>query len=198
MSSSTGKGIGRRPFFALAAGAAGMLTPLAGAALTNAVQRTSPATGASAGAAFAPAATRPATVNSAASAPLPADPAVQGLFGDLTPGQRLDRWSIVAVHAVRFGAIPVVLEGVDGSRFQVDVLRRDVAFPGVGNTEGLSVFVANRGNGSIPTPEDEGLGAMALAQALHQREQAGATAPALLTLSERQVRFPGAPFGVVV
>ena len=43
----------------------------------------------------------------------------------LSPAQRIGRWTIVAVHAVRFGAVPVVMVEDSGARFQLDVLRRE-------------------------------------------------------------------------
>lgn len=127
------------------------------------------------------------------------DPAVARLFGDIRPGARLDRWSIEAVHPVRMGAIPVVLRTARGDRFQVDVLRRDVAGgpQGVANTPSLSLFVANRGDGSTATDEEQGLGAMALAAALAERESAGAQVPELLTLRERRARHPLGGYSVL-
>ncbi len=125
-----------------------------------------------------------------------AGPEVRALFGDLAvPGHRLQRWSVVAVHDVTLGAIPVVLAAADGERFQVDVLRRDPSSPasleGIGRSASLSVFLANQGNGSAPTVEERGLAAMALADALGAREGAGAPIPsALLTLRDRRRRHP--------
>ena len=61
------------------------------------------------------------------------------------------KWSIEQVHPVRFGAIAVVMRTPEGDAFQVDVLRRDRSVAGVAETEQLSVFVANRGDGSKVT-----------------------------------------------
>lgn len=119
-------------------------------------------------------------------------------FASLEPGQVLDRWTVVRVHPLHLGAVPVVLETQSGRRYQVDVLARDPAGPeGVASTEALSLYVvdvqAERGSdGQRPTDEEQGLGAMVLARALH-----GEAAPAgLLTLAERQRQHPRGSFGV--
>jgi hypothetical protein len=112
-------------------------------------------------------------------------------------GVALGRWTVVAVHPVHFGAVPVVLATDDGRRYQVDVLARDPGGPaGVANTERLSLFVANHGDGRTATDEEQGLGAMALAEHLRSREAAGWSAPSLLTLDERATQYPEGAFGV--
>jgi hypothetical protein len=119
-------------------------------------------------------------------------------FPSLAPGQALDRWTVVRVHPVHLGAVPVVLQTDAGQRYQVDVLARDPMGPeGVATTEALSLYVvdvqAERGtDGNRPTNEEQGLGAMVLARALH-----GEPAPAgLLTLAQRQQQHPRGSFGV--
>lgn len=119
-------------------------------------------------------------------------------FPSLAPGQPLDRWTVVRVHPVHLGAVPVVLATESGQRYQVDVLARDPAGPeGVASTNALSLYVvdvqaARESDGSRPTNEEQGLGAMMLAQALH-----GEAPPAgLLTLAERQRQHPRGSFGV--
>jgi hypothetical protein len=137
----------------------------------------------------------PSPTPSAPVAPLSAE--VQAFFGPLQPGSSVDRWQIVAIRGVQMGAIAVVMATAAGARFQLDVLRRDRAAgapAGVGNSPSLSVFVSNRAQGNTATDEEQGLGAMALADALAQRESEGATVPALLTLGERTARFPRAVF----
>jgi hypothetical protein len=124
---------------------------------------------------------------------------VTALFGDLLDQRQIDEWRIVRVHAVHYGAIPVVLAGPDGKRFQVDVMRRDPEGPeGIANTDSLSLFVANRGNGKRKTDEGQGLGAIALANALAARQRAGASAPQLLTLRQRNDSYPDAGFSVAL
>lgn len=119
-------------------------------------------------------------------------------LGDaLAVGVVLGRWTVVAVHPVHMGAVPVVLSTEDGARYQVDLLARDAGGPaGVANTQRLSLFVANHGDGRTATDEEQGLGAMALAEHLRAREAAGWTAPALLTLHERATQYPEGAFGV--
>jgi hypothetical protein len=130
-------------------------------------------------------------------APLPpaAGPDVQALFGSLRAGRRLGPYTLVAIHGVYLGALPVILRAPDGHAFQVDVLRRGDA-PAVANTGTLSLYVHGGGNGQRRTNEVEGVGARILASALQRREAAGASAPALLTLDERASRHPDGIFDV--
>jgi hypothetical protein len=119
-------------------------------------------------------------------------------LGDaVAPGAVIQRWTVVAVHPLHCGAVPVVLATAEGRRYQVDVLARDPAGPaGVANTQELSLFVANHGDGRTATDEEQGLGAMALAEHLGAREAAGWTAPSLLTLEQRAAQYPEGAFGV--
>ncbi len=119
------------------------------------------------------------------------------LLGELGPGASVERWTIVAIHPIRHGALPIVLTAPGGTPFQVDVLARDPGgAQGVANTESLSLFVANRGDGGTPTDEDQGLGAMALARALAKRQSAGAETPTLSTFAQRAQTHPNGAFAV--
>lgn len=119
-------------------------------------------------------------------------------LGDaLALGSAIGRWTVVAVHPVHCGAVPVVLATADGHRYQVELLARDPSGPeGVANTDALSLFVANQGDGRTATDEEQGLGAMALAEHLRAREVAGWAAPSLLTLAQRSAQYPDGAFGV--
>ena len=130
--------------------------------------------------------------------PLTTEPEVRALFGPLAAGAQLDRWTVVEIHDASSGGIPVVMATAAGEKFQVDVLRRDDAAPGVANTRSLSLYLCNKGDGRTASDEEHGLGAMALAHALAEREAAGAPLPPLLTLAERNARFPRGAFSVVV
>ncbi len=124
-----------------------------------------------------------------------AGPDVRALFGDLAAGGRLGDWRISRVHGLYLGAIPVVMVDSAGTSFQVDVLRRDAdGLQGVGNTDALSLFLANQGNGSRPTDENHGLGVMALAHQLSRRGPADV--PGLLTFSQRREQHPNAVYAV--
>jgi hypothetical protein len=95
------------------------------------------------------------------------------------------------VGAVHCGAVPVVLRDPGGQRFQIDVLRRDPAgTPGIGNTAGLSLFLANEGHGATPTHEQHGLAVLALASQLGAQEARLLGLPGLLTLERRLAEFP--------
>lgn len=122
----------------------------------------------------------------------------QSAFPSLVPGQTIDRWTVVRVHPLHLGAVPVVLETDSGKRYQVDVLARDPAGPaGVASTDVLSLYVVDvqadrQTDGNRPTDEEQGLGAMVLAQALKTE-----TLPSgLLTLAQRQQQHPRGSFGV--
>lgn len=119
-------------------------------------------------------------------------------FPSLAPGRALDRWTVVRVHPLHLGAVPVVLQTASGKRYQVDVLARDPAGPeGVASTDALSLYVVDvqadrQTDGSRPTDEEQGLGAMVLAQAL----RAEAPPDGLLTLAQRQRQHPRGTFAV--
>lgn len=128
----------------------------------------------------------------------PADAAVLGLFGGLQPGSRLARWTVEAIHAIHLGAIPVVLRTETGVRFQVDVVRRDTSAKaprGIAQAGELDFFLSNAGTGRVATAEEQGLATMALAAWVARR--APRAPNALLTLGQRQARFPRAGFGVL-
>ncbi len=125
------------------------------------------------------------------------DEAVRKLFGELTAGGALGDCRVERVYGVYLGAIPVVMTCSRGTRFQVDVLRRESGGPlGVGNTDNLSLFVSNQGDGDTRTDEQQGLAAMTLAAALEERLKAGAEPPRLMTLDERLRAHPEASFAV--
>jgi len=122
---------------------------------------------------------------------------VKALFGDLRPGTKIDRWTLVEIADVRAGCIPVLMAAADGTRFQVDIAQRDPEGPKpVAETSTLALYLVNGGGGTTSTVEEHGLGVMALAAALKQREQAGAVAPQLVKLRERKLRYPDTPFRV--
>jgi hypothetical protein len=88
------------------------------------------------------------------------------------------------VGVVKYGAVAITLSDAAGDFFVVDILRHDVATPGVAQAGSLAVYMRIDGQGK-PTREEHGLAAMALAAELTRREEAGFPAPALRTLNER-------------
>jgi hypothetical protein len=106
------------------------------------------------------------------------------VFDELV-GKRLGRCTVVRVDPIVAGAVPVTLRTDGGSEFEVDVLRHDPETPGVARAGSLAVFVNNGGSGDKATIEEHGLGAMALARWLEQREALGQPLPALWTLRQR-------------
>lgn len=119
-------------------------------------------------------------------------PALEGLGA----GAKVGRWTIVQVHALRHGAVPVVLQPEGGERYQVDVLKADVDGPqAVAATDVFALFVSNRGAGNTPTDEHQGLGAMALAR--HLESEAIEAPSGLLTFAERAAKHPDGSFAVL-
>lgn len=117
----------------------------------------------------------------------------------LPRGLRFGRWRVVAVHPVKHGAVPVVVETQSGRRFQIDVLRRDrhpQARRGIGETRFYALFLANNGRGNTPTLEEQGVGLLWLAALLRPRE--GRVRPGMLLTQRERVRmFPRGRFDVV-
>jgi hypothetical protein len=129
----------------------------------------------------------------------PAGSDVDALFADLTRDGALGDCRIERVHGVHLGAIPVIMTCDAGTRFQIDVMRRDPdGPPGVGNTDSLSLYISNRGDGAAPTTESQGIAALTLARAIAHRQRSGATTPRLLTMNERHRTHAGAAFAVAL
>lgn len=171
--------LNRRGFFVLVGAAAGAMMLARSTSRDSAPASSSPSTGAS---------TPPAPQASAS----PSSSALGLAPGDSIAGG----WTVSAIHPVTLGAIPVILEGAHG-KFQLDVLRRAENGPsGIGNSERLSVFLCNQGDGGKRTHEDHGLAAMALAEQLKARE-ASLDLSGLLTLEERQAQHRGGAFVVL-
>jgi hypothetical protein len=112
---------------------------------------------------------------------------VLALFGELRPGSTLDGWRIAGIYEDDRGCVPVLLAGPDGTRFRIDVLRRDPESPPPpAETEKLALYLSGMRAGSR-TPDDCQRGALALATAL---ASVGAEPPRwLLTMRDRAVRL---------
>ncbi len=113
---------------------------------------------------------------------------LHGYLGDLL-GARLGVYTVVAVGALDRGGIPVTLATASGTTFRADILRVDPTDgpTGIGIAGRVSVYLRNGGKGHTATDEEQGLGAMALAEELLRRERVGLTPPAaLLTRGERE------------
>lgn len=104
--------------------------------------------------------------------------------------------TVVAVHRVRSGAMPVVVE-YQGERMQIDVMRREGAVTrGVVELGAYAYYVHNDGRGDEATGVRRELAARALALALEQHPASARAFDQLLTFDERAARFPEALFGV--
>jgi hypothetical protein len=111
----------------------------------------------------------------------------EALVAPLRPGARLGRWVVRRVEPLTRGAVSVTLAGADEHEFRVEILARDPspfapAPPGV--TARFAVHVCNGGDGWMPTCEEQGLAAMAVAEVLAANEQA-IDARGFLTHAER-------------
>ena len=106
----------------------------------------------------------------------------------LTPGTKFAACTLVAVQPMDNGAIPVVMAGTNGARFNIDVMRFDADIHGVARAGSMAVYLSNLGDGSTATDEEHGLAAMALASELARREVAGEKVPTMKTISDRGAR----------
>jgi|GEM_PF-4049889 hypothetical protein len=126
----------------------------------------------------------------AAASPLalpPRSDEVDALFGPIGPGTRVGEANVVAVHGVRHGAVPVVLEHA-GQRFAVEVFREESGgAPPVVRAAGLALFLVNDGTGHTPTSEAKGLAVIALGRALAARREGGAPLPGSLEARSSRV-----------
>ncbi len=100
-------------------------------------------------------------------------PLERRLLSPLAEGSKLLGWEVVAIEPLALGAVKVQLRGEDGVAFSVEVLARDgspLALAPPGRTEKFAVYVNNGGDGRMPTAEEQGLAAMALAQVVAHNE----------------------------
>ena len=119
-----------------------------------------------------------------------AEPALD-LIAPLQPGSSIGAWKVKAVTAVRAGALTVSLVDSAGRAFAVDLCARD-DMPGApvspARTARFDLFVANGGDGAMPTREEHGLAAMALAEVVRTNEQRMAI-PGVMTQRARVKRY---------
>ena len=108
-----------------------------------------------------------------------------------TPGMKLGPCTLSRALPVERDALPFELRDPSGDLFVVEAHLHDPATPGIARAGSLDVFLVNDGDGTTPTDEARGLGAMALASVLAAREKAGAAIPPVVTITERWARHPG-------
>lgn len=116
------------------------------------------------------------------------------LVAPLRPGAPLGRWVVRRVGPMALGAVTVTLAGADGHEFHVEILARDPsprAPQPPAATARFALHVRNGGDGWLPTCEEQGLAAMALARVLLENEQA-IDAAGFLTHAERIARHGAA------
>ncbi|MFK7989597.1 MAG: hypothetical protein AB8I08_26505 [Sandaracinaceae bacterium] len=127
-----------------------------------------------------------------------ADRAVTDLFGSIAVGTAVStHWRVEKIHAVRAGAIPVVMSTIYGDRFALEVFRDSANGPTpITRTRGLALFLVNGGDGGSPTDELFGLGVMALGAALENEATTASIPSALLPHAERHARYPNGAFDI--
>ena len=102
-------------------------------------------------------------------------PEVLAFFGPLR-GEPFAGWVLERIEGPRAGGLPVVLRGPAGQRVTVELRPRDARSPqSPALSETLAVYVLDR-----ELPPDGLAGVLALAQALREREAAGARLEPLL------------------
>jgi hypothetical protein len=132
----------------------------------------------------------------------PATPSVTGRAGEragaaelaafgVAAGARFGSCTVLDTFCTEEGALAVRLQGSDGRRLQLELLRHDPRTPGVARAGIVDVFVNNGGRGDTATDEEHGLAAMALARHLAGLPSASQALLPLPTLAERA---RGAPF----
>jgi hypothetical protein len=127
-------------------------------------------------------------VDERASPPVPE----RHLLAPLAVGAHLLGWEVVAIDPVAMGTMRVQLRGENGVAFSVEVLARDtspLAQKPPAATERFAIYVNNGGDGRMPTVEEQGLAAMALAQVVAQNE-AQVSAAGFLTHRGRIAAHP--------
>jgi hypothetical protein len=104
----------------------------------------------------------------------------------------LGDWTIEKAGQLHAGACTLEVSYRGGSRFFLDICSRDNALAAPhppAQTSRCDLFIANEGNGSTATLEQQGLFAMAIAEVVRGNE-AGMDLSGLLTLRERLDRYP--------
>ena len=136
--------------------------------------------GLGAGAALSAAAVRATPASAQARAAF--SPLVGGRFGE----------ALVESAEVHLGAIAILCRADDGQRFQIDVLRSGEGPSGVRVENGLSFYLANRGDGRSPSHEGHGRTLLGIAD--WYAEHGSAQVPELLSWSERAEAHPRGAF----
>jgi hypothetical protein len=114
------------------------------------------------------------------------------LLSPLAQGSRLLSWEVEAIEPLAMGAVRVRLHGENGVAFGVEVLAREaspIAARPPAETARFALYVNNGGDGRMPTVEDQGLAAMALAQIV-ARNEAHVSTEGFLTHGERIAEHP--------
>lgn len=115
------------------------------------------------------------------------------LVAPLGPGEKIARWKVEAIRPLAEGAVTVVVAGEDQRSFQLEILARDpspIAPRAPGETSRFAIYVRNGGDGFVPTDEEQGLAAMALAEIV-RRNEAKVSAEGFLTHEGRFAKHRG-------
>jgi hypothetical protein len=119
----------------------------------------------------------------------PPAPSGVSLVAPLALGSQLGAWRVVGIVGARAGAVTIGLESDATKRFFLDVCLRDDNGPTPpARTTRCDIFVANEGNGAVPTVEDQGLAALAVAELVRANEN-GCDLSGLMTQRARLAAF---------
>ncbi|MCK6586065.1 MAG: hypothetical protein HUU21_31320 [Polyangiaceae bacterium] len=116
-------------------------------------------------------------------APSPESDVGKALLAPLAPGDTIGRWKVEAIRQLDEGAVTIAVSGGDRRSFELEILARDpspIAPRAPGETSRFAIFVRNGGDGFVPTDEEQGLAAMALAEIV-RRNEAKVSAEGFLT-----------------
>jgi hypothetical protein len=112
------------------------------------------------------------------------------LLAPLQKGERVAGFLVASISPLEEGAVTAVLRDDSGRAFKLEILARDaspLAPRPPAETSRFAVYVQNGGDGWVPTVEEQGLAAMALAKIVASNE-ATVDAQAFLTHAERFAR----------
>lgn len=110
------------------------------------------------------------------------------LIAPLAVGSKAAGCTLIRIGELAHGAIGLVLTDRSGRDFGVEICARDPDSPrSPAETDKFQLYVVNEGDGSLPTVEEHGLAAMAIASLIRKNEHA-IEASGFLTLNERLAR----------
>lgn len=113
------------------------------------------------------------------------------LLAPLMVGSTVAGCTLSAIGDVSQGALGLLLTDRSGGRFGIEICARDENSPrSPAETANFQLYVVNEGDGALPTTEEHGLAAMAIA-AFIRKNEASVDGAGFLTLEQRLSRHGG-------